>query len=638
MHLLAPLNLLWLPLIGGLIVVMYILKLRRKDVIVSSTFLWQQVIRDVQANAPFQKLRRNLLLFLQLLIAALIIFALARPFLRLLGLGGRNIVLVVDTSASMRATDITPSRLDAAKRQALDLVNTMKPGDQMMVLSAAARPETATGFTAERAELRRAVDSLIPHDTPANMRDALNLAGDLVASRNNGDNGLIALISDGGFDAPQNGNGGSATLTNLHLGHAHLQYYPVGSRADNVGITSVDFRRNLGSARTLQLLVVTHNFSTRPRTFNEEVYAESNLLDAHEVTLPPSGEDTQSYDDIPEPQNPVTLRVKLDLKDDLATDNEAALVIRPRKPLRVLLVSGDNLFLENALKVDPSIELSKTELSKTDSAGKTPFMGGKGFEVVIFDDIAPPKLPEGNYLFLHCVSDQAPVKVSGDMENVSVADADRDHPALRYVDFGDDRFESALKATPLDWGKELAVGESGSLIVAGERNRTRALFVGMELNKSLFYMRVAFPIFIANSVRWLGTGSDDSERGQVHTGDPVTLAVAPSVGKVTITRPDGSKREVMVGERGGAVFDEADIQGVYKATGAGYQDTFAANLASPAASDTTPRRQLSVTDNPTTPPGRRVADNREVLPLLVLLALLALCVEWWAFHRRVYVN
>src|SRR5947209_16795631 len=111
MHFISPLALLWALPIGGLIVVMYILKLRRKDVIVSSTFLWRQVIRDVQANAPFQKLRRNLLLLLQLIAAALIIFALSRPFLRFLTNGGRNIVVVVATSASMSATHVTPSRI-----------------------------------------------------------------------------------------------------------------------------------------------------------------------------------------------------------------------------------------------------------------------------------------------------------------------------------------------------------------------------------------------------------------------------------------------------------------------------------------------------------------------------------------------
>src|SRR2546423_14724202 len=113
MNLFHPLSLLWALPLSGLIVLMYILKLRRKDVVVSSTFLWRQVIRDVQANAPFQKLRKNLLLLLQLLAAALLVLALSRPFWRGHGIGGRSVVIVVDTSASMATTDESGSRLEA---------------------------------------------------------------------------------------------------------------------------------------------------------------------------------------------------------------------------------------------------------------------------------------------------------------------------------------------------------------------------------------------------------------------------------------------------------------------------------------------------------------------------------------------
>src|SRR4051795_12368627 len=102
----SPWSLLWIIPMAAAIVVMYILKLRRRDVVVSSTFLWRQVIRDVQANAPFQKLRKNLLLLLQLIIATLVIFALARPFLQRMANGGRNVVVIVDTSASMGAVDV----------------------------------------------------------------------------------------------------------------------------------------------------------------------------------------------------------------------------------------------------------------------------------------------------------------------------------------------------------------------------------------------------------------------------------------------------------------------------------------------------------------------------------------------------
>ena len=119
MSFLAPLalaGLLFLPVV----VAMYLLKLRRDEAVVPSTLLWQKLVADVEANAPWQRLRRSLLLLLQLLLVLILAFLAARPFVeRPAGLAG-DIVLVIDTSASMQATDVAPHRLDAAKAAAID--------------------------------------------------------------------------------------------------------------------------------------------------------------------------------------------------------------------------------------------------------------------------------------------------------------------------------------------------------------------------------------------------------------------------------------------------------------------------------------------------------------------------------------
>ncbi len=638
----SPLAFLLLPLIGGLIVAMYILKLRRKDVVVSSTFLWRQVIRDVQANAPFQKLRHNLLMFLQLIIAALLIFALASPYLRLSGAPGRSIVLVVDTSASMRATDVSPSRIEVAKHKAHDIVNGMGKDDMMMVLSASSRPEALSGFTNERSELHHVIDSIHPHDTPTNMRDALNLAADLVSSHNNGEAGRIELISDGGFESGQ-GNQETApqyTLANLNLGKTHVTFHPVGKGHDNVGITAVDFRRSIGGEKTVQLLVVTHNYSGQPRKLTEEIYVEENLFDAHEVDLAPGAENTEVFD-VQEPAKPVAMRVKLDVKDDLATDNEATLVLRPRKLLKVLLLGTENLWLENALKVDPGVTLSK-------APAFTPAQA-KAYDVILFNESAPAKLPEGNYLFIHCTSDQSPAKLVGrdgsslgvfEKDGVGFADIEREHPVLRYVDFGRENLLGVYSAAPLGWGREIAVGDSGSLIVTGEKNKMRAEYVSFSLEKSVhFLLTVAFPIFMSNSVRWLGTGGDDSEQAQIRTGETLTIPALPGIPRLTITRPDGSRREVAVGDRGGAIFTETDLAGLYKVEAPNFPTyQFAANLASASESDITPHNAITILENSDPTPTRQVKTPHDLYPYLAFLALLVLLGEWYAFHRRIHLN
>src|SRR5437764_1107989 len=104
MGILAPVGLL-LGLLAIPIIIFYMLRLRRQEITVSSNLLWRQVTQDRQANAPWQRLRRNLLLLLQLLVLAGLVAAVARPFVLTSAPAAGNLVVVLDGSASMQATD-----------------------------------------------------------------------------------------------------------------------------------------------------------------------------------------------------------------------------------------------------------------------------------------------------------------------------------------------------------------------------------------------------------------------------------------------------------------------------------------------------------------------------------------------------
>lgn len=613
-----PLVLLLLAPMGGLIVVMYILKLRRRDVVVSSTYLWRQVIRDVQANAPFQKLRKNLLMFLQIAAVALVVFALSRPFWRTTGLGGRSVAIIVDTSASMLAKDVGRSRIDEAKRQARAIVDGMKPQDVMMVLAAGARPLAMTGFTADRAELARAIDSLEARETSTNMRDAVNLAGALVSSRSAAQ---IDILSDGGFPP----------VTNVNLNKARVAFHPIGKASHNVGITAVDYRRSLTGDNTVEVFVTAHNFDDRPRTFNVELQHDGATVDAHEVKLK-AGEENPDIFELPEPAVPLTLNVSLDAKDDLAADNRAAIVVSPRRALKALLVTDENVFLENAVRAAPNVELTTRKLSQ--------FVSTAGFDLVIFDGAAPATLPQGNYLFVQCGSNQSPAVAEGSAENQSIVDANRAHPVLKYVDFGTNRWTSMAAGKPAGWGQEIATGESGAAVVAGEKGKMRAVWTGfrLDLAHGPFPLTVSYPIFVLNALRWLAH-ADDADSAQVRTGEAVTFDAPPSAARLTVVKPDGSKSEVTVSARGGAVFDGTDEVGVYIVEGAGgYRRAFAANLADYVESDIRPKAQPELTTGGPAEVGHRVTVARDLWPWLAALLLALLAFEWWAFHRRVFVT
>jgi len=161
MQLHNPLNLLLL-LTTIPVIALYLLRLRRRDVKVPSTLLWDRMIRDVQANAPLQKLRVNLLLILQLLVLLLASLAFAAPFMKSSALSGEHQVLILDASLSMQSRDVSPSRFAAAQAEALKMIDGLRRHDEMMVIEAGARTRVMCGFTSEKATLRRAVEACAP--------------------------------------------------------------------------------------------------------------------------------------------------------------------------------------------------------------------------------------------------------------------------------------------------------------------------------------------------------------------------------------------------------------------------------------------------------------------------------------------
>src|SRR5687767_12212362 len=132
------------------LLILYFLKLRRREMAVSSTLLWKKAIQDLQVNAPFQKLRRNLLLLLQMLLLLLLLFALSRPVLNTTPSAGRMTVILLDRSASMAAKDGDGgkgTRLEEAKRRAKELIDTMKRDATAMVIAFDDSAEIVQGFT-----------------------------------------------------------------------------------------------------------------------------------------------------------------------------------------------------------------------------------------------------------------------------------------------------------------------------------------------------------------------------------------------------------------------------------------------------------------------------------------------------------
>jgi Ca-activated chloride channel homolog len=622
MSFLAPLSLLWLLLLAPVIIFFYLLKLKRREVEVSSVYLWSQLIKDVQANSPFQKLRKNLLLLLQLLVILFLVFGLARPFLSVRAMGGENVVVILDGSASMQSHDeAAGTRFDAAKRAVLQMVERMSRGDAMMLVLATSRTRVLAPFTSDGGELRAALGRARPRDTATNLREAVALA--LSASRarraQRSDANQIYIFSDGAFGERD------ADLGEISLEGARIDFVKFGKRSENAGIVAMDVRRSVGNENDAQTFVAMRNAGSQARTANLELYRNDNLVDVREVKLPPHGTASEVIDT---PGGAAgLLEARLDVQDDLDVDNVAYAQIAPRRDVHLLLVSAGNLFLEKALTLDPRVKVARVPPEG--------YAGQKGYDVLVFDRVSPRVSGPGNPLYIAASGPGGPVEVTGRAEHPAILDV-KAHPLTRFVTFASTTsIEQALTARPLSWAQTLVEANSGPLVVAGEKPSLKSVYVGFDLDRqnTNFGLKVGFPIFISNCIQWLAARPGRGEGQQIRAGDVVTLDVPADARQVTVTDPDG--RRVELPSDGTAVlFDGTERRGVYTVEAGKQRRRFAVNLLSPAETDTRPSDRIAFGRRTIGGSATGVRTTQEIWRWGAFLAVLLLGLEWYAYHRR----
>jgi hypothetical protein len=135
--------------------------------------LWRQVIADQRVNSPFQRFKRNLLLLLQILLLALLVFAAMQPLLRSGATRAERLPVLLDVSASMAALDKPGglSRLDAAKQKVRELISALPSDQQLCLIAFGKTARRLTGFHEQQIELREALETLAVEDVAGDLEE-----------------------------------------------------------------------------------------------------------------------------------------------------------------------------------------------------------------------------------------------------------------------------------------------------------------------------------------------------------------------------------------------------------------------------------------------------------------------------------
>ncbi len=592
------------------VILFYLLKRKRVVRLVSSTLLWQKFLAETQASAPFQKLRKNWLLILQVILLVLAVLALTRPFFKTAAKPAQLRVIILDGSASMEATDESPSRFEKARAEALKWVDSLKPGDQMVVLLAGANTEVKQSATSEKAALRRALESCAAADSPTRLVPALKMAESLVRDRRGAE---VHLFSDGAVP----------DLSEFENKALPLIYHRVGRRADNLGITALDARANPENALQRAIYVNVANFSSNRVETDLELRLDDRLLETRPLRVEPGQSAPQVF--FASQARDGVFTVRLTDKDDLAPDNQASIVSLLPKPVKVLLVTQGNRLLEKALRAVANVELAVAS-DLTDPAA--------AFDFVVLDGVTPTVWPKGNVLAIH-VADPAWLSGVTTVDGPAIVDWKATHALLRYAGFDNVQIVQSLATKTPAWAVSLVEAPQGSLILAGELGRQRIVWIGFDTLESNWPLRVSFPIFIANAVDWLNPASARAAQLLVKAGDPFRLALTEPVNNTQVTLPDGKTKALEVDAGANQiVFGDTARVGTYDLR-AGTNDTlFCVNLLDAAESNIKPRDEIKLGEYTRVAATTVQRENLEMWRTLAAAALGMLLFEWWWYHKR----
>lgn len=649
---LSPLQWALLALVPPAILLLYFLKLKRQPVEVPSTFLWQRTIEDLHVNTIWQRLRQSLLLFLQILLILLLAIALLRPGRSGVQLEGSRFVFAIDTSASMTATDVKPTRFEAAKKQVETMIDQMKPGDVAMLISFSSSAVVEHSFTDNRRSLRQRLSEIKPTNRTSNLEEVLRQAAGLANPGRSGGGderdapvaqalaARLFIVSDGGMPP----------VLNFSLGNIEPIYVKVGEDTGrNFGIVQMTADRNPTRQDETQIFVQVENSSNADEKVEVSLFMDNSLVDAQEIDIK-AHESTGAEFNLKGFEKGI-LEARLKSGDDLAIDDKAAIAVNIPRRSKILLVTPGNNPLETALSTPEAAkiaEITVQEPSFLESKEYLEFAGSGEYDLVIYDQCLPKEMPQANTLTIGNAppapdwTASEPKAFEGIIHNAS-------HPLFQLVEFSNVFIYEARKLTFPEGGTGLYDADIGVIAAIGPRDGHEDAALGFamfskndkgetEVNTN-WPKRLSFPIFVQNVVNYLSGAKGSLVFKAVQPAEPAILRSVVNADKIRVRMPSGTVEELRRETQNQFVFTQTKEMGIYDVLeGTSNEPTqqFAVNLCDPRESDIRPAATLDIGYEKVAVATQTASARQEYWKWLLILGLAVLIFEWYVYNKRVY--
>lgn len=601
-----------------IIFLFYFMRPKRQERVVSSTLLWQQASQDLQASRPWQRLRITALLLLQILAAIVIVLVLARPATFISSPIGGNTIIILQASASMQATDVPPSRFEAARSEITNLIDGLGPSDQLSIITMAKTPQVLIAFSSNKSQLSSALQQAKVTNQDADLEQALSLATSLATGHTGTQ---ILVIGDGHVLPPDQ------TLASSFP----VRYLQIGTDAPNAALLALDSQTIQGKLFALAQIT---NYSHQQRSIPVELYTDGSLIGVQTAILAAGATGAVQWGPLPSASH--FLHARIVSQDAMTIDHDAWAIAGGSMHGRVLLVTKGNSFLEASLRLQPNIDLFETTPDKYVNVGN--------FDLTVFDGFVPSRLPSGALFFINPPTDSNSFGKSGAEISISHISAGNDtQNLLNQVDLSSVHvIRKSHQLTPAPWMQSIIVTPETPLLIAGEQNNRRIGVLSFDLHDSDLPLQPTFPILVYNLVNWF-LPLPVAGNAQVAPDTPVTIQAWPGATRITITGPQQQTLTVAPPFPVTA-FNNTDKTGIYSVTqftqNKELHGAFVVNLFDPLQSRLAPSAQLPIAQSTLFDAGSPAIPHvlREIWPWIAAFLLLVLCAEWWLFSRSYTIH
>ncbi len=587
-----------------LILLLYILKQKREKLTVSSLVLWQQVLRDMQARTPWQKLRKNLLMFLQLLAALLIVLALAGLALQLFKGDRESVILVMDTSLSMSSADIQPTRLEAAKKDALQYVKDLPKDSRVTVVTIGREADVLLYASDSADEAARSIQAIEPTNSYMDPVKAEEL---LLSLKKQDQDATIVLFGD----------------KPITVGKETIQFSGYERQKGNLAVIRFNHTR---SKDLISAMSILRNQGDADADASVSLYGDGEFLDSQRVMIKANNTQTVWWQGIP--PSITELHCVIDTKDNLDTDNHAYDTVLSDDPVKVLLVTGGNYFLEKIFSLVQGVELVRTLPEEVTEY--------KGYDLYVLDGTIPDNLPTDGNIVVFAPKQNSLFPVGDWMDTPAVQPVE--HAIFKYLD----KLSFSIGRTRIlekpEWAETVMDSNGNPIIMDGRLQNTRILIFGFNLYETDLPLKSEFPVLISNILSEYSPGSGSAISG-VLTGDALRFSLQPDTQSAKVFLP-GGETVTVAPPIPPEPFLHTDAPGIYrleqkKADGI-VSTSFTVNLPDEWQME----RGTTGASTEAAEAGVSIPVQKSAFPLtipLLALAALILLLEWWYYANRNYV-